>query len=118
MSKLYIVVYDENEWPMETLYFATNNEGHKNVLVINEEELVILQNGRALEIIDKINDSTIRDGDDDWIPMNDAKNDCFNALYEYCNEISNDEEKKIVIKIRKMLELSLNSNEAVCFHYQ
>jgi hypothetical protein len=117
-DKLYIVSYDENEWPMDTMYYASQNELAENVLVVKGSDLDLLVGRSALNIIDKENSSDLINYTDDWIPENETKEKCFRKLKDYHAIISDSAEKEIVTKIIKIFEMSLDSDDAVCFIFQ
>jgi len=118
-KKLYITAYDEVEWPMETMYYATQNPESKNVIVVEGEALVWLLNTRFMHDIDRENDSEIHLGEDDWLPITSTKAACVEILKKEMF-ITNDTQNLHLIE--RLLELFKKSIEdeslAVCFLFQ
>ena len=99
-----------------SLYFATNNENDPRVQVFIGSELELLIKSKVFDIINNVtkSDMTLVS---DWIPENDDKEKCHSELSRYLEKIGNHKEREIINKVLKAFEMSLNSEDAVCFYF-
>lgn len=100
------------------MYFATQNESAENVLVVKDDELGLLVERETLKIIDKENNSDIQKYNNDWVPENKTKAKCFLKLKEYHAAINDKYEMEVVADIIRIFEMSLGTDNAVCFIFQ
>ena len=116
MEKLYIVAYDEKEYPTDTLYFATSNEQDKRVLTLTGSDLTCFKNSQSIIIINRFCDKLIIP-DGDWITENRDKELCYSELCNLLYKVQDKKEKNLIAKIVRIFEMSLNTTDAVCIYY-
>ncbi len=117
--KLFITAYDEDEWPMDTMYYATQNPNANNVLVLEDEELNWFLNTTLIQKIDKQNESEICLGEDDWVPMKETKEACIKIIETWLDTSDDVRYPLVVNRLLILFKQSIDDKQvAVCFIYQ
>ena len=118
-EKLFITAYDADEWPMDTMYYATQNPKASNVLVLEAEELSWFLNTMLIQKIDSKNESEICLKEDDWIPIMETKKACIKIIEEWLDTSDEGEYSLVVDKLLMLFKQSIDDEQvAVCFIYQ
>ncbi|WP_010387231.1 hypothetical protein [Pseudoalteromonas rubra] len=118
-KKLYITAYDESEWPMDTMYYATQNPDASDVLVVEAEELSWFLNTTLIKSLDKQNESEIHLGEDDWIPAVETRKVCIKIIENWLCMSEGAKHPLVIDKLLELFKQSINDEQiAVCFIYQ
>lgn len=117
--KLYIAAYDEAEWPMDTMYYATQNPDASDVLVVEAKELSWFLNTTLIKNLDKQNESEIHLGEDDWIPIVATRKACIKIIENWLHMSGDVKHPLVIDKLLALFKRSINDEKiAVYFIYQ
>lgn len=124
MERIYpVFVLDESiiEEDLEyskVIEWCYNNLTHSNILVLEQSDVYFLQyNSSILDIINKENDSMIQEGEDDWVILNEIKLRIKDKLSSHSKRNLSERERKIVVSIVRLLDISINTNKNLYFHF-
>ena len=89
---------------------------HRNVLVLQEEDVYFLQhNTSVFDIINNDDNTWVEMGEDDWIISKETKKRIQKELKSYCKKISNERTKTLINSLLELLEISLRTNKNLYF---
>lgn len=102
----------------EVIDWSLNNLSHPNVVTLSEDDVYFLDyETKALDIINKENNSMLQWGEDDWIIEMEVKLKIQHQLNNYLQKLPIGRAKELVQKIISLVNISIKSERNLYFNF-